>query len=149
VLAFAEWLASTPPSIMLAQSSWVVPTVQTVHIVVIAILWSSVLMVGLRVMGWAAPSQPLEATVERFRPWFWGALAVLATTGIILIVTEPPRELMAVSFWLKMLMLAVAVAVALLGRIFVEGRQAASWWRSRVPVPAADRDCSTGAMAAA
>jgi len=111
---------------MLAQSSWVVPTVQTVHIVVIAILWSSVLMVGLRVMGWAMPSQPLEATVERFRPWFWGALAVLATTGIILIVTEPPRELMAVSFWLKMLMLAVAVAVALSFLRSID-RNAASW----------------------
>lgn len=124
--SFAEWLAGTPPSLMLAQSSWIVPTAQTIHIVAISILWSSVLMVGLRLMGWAARSQALSATVERFRPWFWYALSVLAVTGIILIVTEPPRELLAVSFWLKMSTLAVAIALSAAFLRSVD-RNAASW----------------------
>src|SRR5437899_5996476 len=84
--SFADWLVNTTLSVALAKSSWVVPAMQTTHIVAIAILFSAVLMTGLRVMGWAGSDQTLKATVERFRAWIWGSLAVLAMTGIILIV---------------------------------------------------------------
>ena len=112
--SFANWLANTAPSIALAKSSWVVPTTQTTHIVAIAILFSSVLMVGLRVMGWAGRDQTLKATVAWFATWFWGSLVVLAVTGVILTVAEPPRQLLAISFWLKMSTLATAIAIAVL-----------------------------------
>lgn len=124
--SFANWLVSTALSVALAKSSWVVPAMQTTHIVAIAILFSSVLMVGLRVMGWAGRDQTLKATVERFRRWFWGSLAILAITGMILIVTEPPRQLLAISFWLKMSILAVAVAIAMLFLRSID-RNAAYW----------------------
>jgi hypothetical protein len=110
--SFVDWLASTPPSIALAKLSWIVPATQTVHIVAIAVLLSSVLMVGLRVMGWAGLGETLKATVARFGPWFWGSLIVLAMTGTILIVIEPRRELLTISFWLKMSALAVGIAIA-------------------------------------
>jgi hypothetical protein len=127
--SFAEWLVNTPPSIALANSSWVVPAMQTLHIVAIAVLFSSVLMVGLRVMGWAAQSQALKVTVGWYRRWFWGSLAVLAATGAILILIEPPRELLAISFWVKMSALAVAIALAILFLSSVD-RHAACWEES-------------------
>jgi len=124
--SFANWLVNTTLSIALAKSSWVVPAMQTTHIVAIAILFSSVLMVGLRVMGWAGRDQTLKATVERFCQWFWGSLAILAITGLILIVAEPPRELLVISFWLKMSTLAIAIAIAVLFRRSID-RNAAYW----------------------
>jgi len=99
---------------------------QTTHIVAIAILFSSVLMVGLRVMGWAGQDQALKATVERFCPWFLGSLVILALTGMILIVAEPPRQLLAISFWLKMSTLAIAIAIAVLFLRSI-GRNTAYW----------------------
>lgn len=126
MLTFANWLVNTPPSIALANASWVVPAMQTIHIVAIAVLFSSVLMVGLRVMGWAAQGQALKVIVGWHRRWFWGSLAVLAATGSVLIVTEPPRELMAISFWMKMSILAVAITVAVLFLRNVD-RHAACW----------------------
>jgi len=130
--SFANWLAGTPPSVALATTSWVVPATQTVHIVAIAILFSSVLMVGLRVMGWPVRGETPKASVERFGPWFWAALVVLAITGTILIVTEPPRELLTISFWLKMSVLAVGVAIAVLFLRSIH-RNADSWKRATGP----------------
>jgi hypothetical protein len=124
--SFAQWLAGTTLSVLLAQTSWIVPTAQTIHIVAIALLFSAVLMVALQVIGAIAPRQPLGATVARFRASFWGALIVLAATGAVLIVTEPPRELTAVSFWLKMAALAVGIAIALMFLRSVD-RDPASW----------------------
>ena len=109
---YLDWLSSNPFSLALSDAGWVVPVVQMIHIVSIAVLVSSVLMIDLRVMGWTARSQPLITTVTRFRPWFWGALLALALTGILMIVIEPVRELMAISFWVKMAALAVGVAIA-------------------------------------
>jgi hypothetical protein len=130
--SFADWLVNTAPSIALAKSPWVVPSMQTTHIVAIAILFSSVLMVALRVIGWAGQDQTLKATVERFCLWFWGSLVVLAITGMILIVTEPPRQLLAISFWLKMSTLAIAIAIAVLFLRSID-RNAAYWERPARP----------------
>jgi hypothetical protein len=124
--SFANWLVNTTLSVALAKSSWLVPAMQTTHIVAIAILFSSVLMAGLRVMGWAGRDQTLKATVERFGSWFWGSLVILAITGMILIVAEPPRQLLAISFWLKMSILAIAIAIAILFRRSID-RNAAYW----------------------
>lgn len=130
--SFADWLVNTTLSVALAKSSWVVPAMQTIHIVAIAILLSSVLMVGLRVMGCAGRDQTLKATLERFGPWFWGSLVILAITGIILIIAEPPRQLLAVSFWLKMSILAIAIAMAVL---FLRSiNRNAAYWESAAPL---------------
>ena len=44
--------------------------------------------------------------MARFGPWVWWALGVLLVTGALMIVGEPPRELLAISFWMKMALVA-------------------------------------------
>lgn len=134
MLSFATWLVNTPPSIALANAPFVVPLMQTIHIVAIAVLFSSVLMVGLRVMGWAARDQALSEVIAWHRRWFFGALIVLAATGAVLVLTEPPRELMAISFWVKMSTLALALAIAVRFVSSVERHR--SGWDAAVPAAA-------------
>ena len=102
----------TPLSLAMSTSPWVVPTMQTIHILSIAIIFTSVLLIAMRVLGYAWGGQSIRQTVDRFRPWAIAALIVLASTGIILILAEPMREVLAVSFWLKMVLLAVAIAIS-------------------------------------
>jgi hypothetical protein len=104
---FVQWLASTDVSNGLAGVPWIVPAVQSAHIVAIGIIFGSVLMLDLRVLGWAGVDQTMTQVTRRYAPWIWGPLAVLAISGVVLILTEPAREFLAVSFWLKMIMLAI------------------------------------------
>lgn len=99
---FAEWLAQTAPSLAIQNHEWVIPTVQSVHILAICAFVGSVLMIDLRILEWGWRDQTLSETQDRFGPWAWWALAVLLVTGLLMIVGEPPRELLAVSFWIKM-----------------------------------------------
>lgn len=110
---FIEWLAATPLSYSIGIAGWIIPTVQIIHILALAILFSSVLIVDLRVMGWAGHGQTLRATLDRFVPWFWAALGVLAFTGLVMIIAEPVRELRSTSFWVKMGVLAIGVSLAI------------------------------------
>lgn len=90
---------------------WVIPTVQTVHIVSIAIVMTSVAMLDLRLVGIAGRRQSLSAMGDRFLPWVWVALLVLLCSGSLLIIGEPGRELLNTVFWIKMSLLATAVVL--------------------------------------
>jgi hypothetical protein len=112
--SFAQWLEMTPVSVTIKAVVWIIPTVQSVHILTIGIVFVSLLMIALRVLGWAGMDQPFIAVVNRFAPWIRNGLIILAITGLILVIGEPVRELMSLSFWLKMALLAVGIASALL-----------------------------------
>ena len=111
-MAFIEWLSQTPLSLAIQTREWVVPTVQSVHIVAIGVVVASVFMIDLRVLGWAGRDQTLVQTVDRFGPWLYWALVVLLITGVLMVIGEPARELLSFSFWLKMSLVAFGTIIA-------------------------------------
>ena len=46
-------------------------------------------------------------------PWIWVGFAVLAVTGLLLVVGEPRRELISLPFWIKMGLIVVGLAAVL------------------------------------
>lgn len=113
VYGFAQWLQSTPVSVTIQSVEWIIPTVQSIHIVTIAVVFVALLTIALRVIGWMRTDQPFGVVIGRFAPWVRRGLVVLAATGLTMIVGEPVRELMSLSFWLKMGLLAIGIASAL------------------------------------
>jgi hypothetical protein len=109
---FVEWLSQTPLSLAIQTREWIIPTIQSVHIVAIAVVMGSVFMIELRIWGWAGRDQTMAETTARFGPWLMGALVVLLLTGAVMVVGEPERELLALSFWLKMILVAIGTIVA-------------------------------------
>jgi hypothetical protein len=87
--------------------------VQTVHIIAIAILLTSVYVVSFRLMGITRGGQTLAVLTAKSTPWIWAALCVLLGTGILLTITEPARELLNWAFRLKMLMILALSAILL------------------------------------
>ena len=89
-----------------------IPVIQSLHIVGIGIAVGSALMITLRVLGWAGTDQSLSQTLRRFGPWLMGALLLLLVSGSLLVVAEPVRELVTLSFWLKMTCVATLAVIA-------------------------------------
>ena len=110
---FVSWLAETPMSTLIQNVAWIIPTVQTIHILCVAIVMSSMAMIDLRLMGLGARSQSIPDMVTRFMPWVWTSLVILLLTGSILIIGEPARSLMNPAFILKMSMLICVIVVTL------------------------------------
>jgi uncharacterized membrane protein SirB2 len=128
---FAQWLGQTPISLAIQTHLWVIPTIQSVHIVCIGIVLASVFMIDLRIFGLAGRDQTLSQTTRRFIPWLWGALLVLLATGVLMVTGEPVRELMSLSFWLKMSLLAVGIVIAVSFQISLK-RNARHWEESAI-----------------
>jgi hypothetical protein len=114
VSEFAGWLSQTSISLAIQSHEWVIPTVQSVHIIAIAGVLGSVFMIMLRILAWAGSDQTLAQTTARFGPWLSWALCALMVTGAVMIVGEPMRQLLALSFWLKMGLVVIGIAVAVL-----------------------------------
>ena len=111
--AFCQWLEATPLSLTIQNVAWIIPTVQTIHIICVSIVFSSALMIDLRMLNILGRSQPTGAYAQRFIPWIWTTLIVLLLSGAILITGEPTRSLENPSFQIKMVLLILAMIVTL------------------------------------
>jgi hypothetical protein len=113
LIGFCSWLESTAPSQVVQNVGWIIPTVQTVHILCVAIVFSSAVLVDLRLLRLLGRDVPLPAVARRYLPTTWPVLLVLMITGGVLIVGEPRRSLLNSTFYIKMALLAVAIVMTL------------------------------------
>jgi hypothetical protein len=102
----SQWVGSLPISAAMRRITWLVPMMQTLHILSIGIVLSSVVMIDLRVWG-ASRSGTAIARSERFMPWMWTALAVATLTGIVLMLGSP-RSFRDGAFVAKLYMMGAA-----------------------------------------
>lgn len=124
--AFAGWLQATSASSIIKTVSWIIPLLQSIHILTIGVVFVSSLMIALRVLGYMRADEALVVVWQRFAPWMWGGLIVMAVTGLTLVVAEPVREFTALSFWIKMLLVLTAVTGSVLyGRLLLRVERAA------------------------
>jgi hypothetical protein len=137
---FSLWLSGTSFSLWLQTHFWVIPTVQSFHILAIAALFGSALMLDMRIFGLAGGSRNLTQLSRRYEPWIWWAFLVLLISGALLAIAEPVREFINPIFWIKMGLLPVAVVLNL---AFYAGvrRRAAGWDENGAP-HAAIRTCA-------
>jgi uncharacterized membrane protein SirB2 len=105
----ATWLGDTSLSQAVQTRTWLIATLQGVHILMIGLVFVSMLMIALRVLGKVRTDESVEAVWARFTPFLRGGLVVIALTGLVLVIGEPLREVSALSFWIKMGLIAIAV----------------------------------------
>lgn len=116
VTEFGDWLYATPVATAIRETSWIIPNIQSIHILAIAVLIGSALCTELRFAGVLATDRPAADVLRRFLPWMRWALLVLLTTGVILVVAEPGRTLTNNVFITKMVLVAGASLVTLRAR---------------------------------
>jgi hypothetical protein len=131
VLRFCEWLDATRLSTEIKTIEWLIPTIQTIHILSISAVMGAAAMVNLRILGALPRTQSLAAAAHRFVPWIWWALLVLFLSGCTLIIGEPARSLPNPAFLLKMSMLAVVLLITLALQRGL--RRDAGFWESSAP----------------
>ncbi len=83
----------------------------------IGVVFVSILVVALRVLGRMRAEEPLVRVWNRFAPFLWTGIVLMAITGLLLTIAEPVREFMTLSFRVKMVLLVVCISsAALFGR---------------------------------
>lgn len=109
--AFCDWLSGTPLSLTIQGVSWIIPMVQSVHIIAVTMVMGSVLMTDMKLLGVVGRGVSVKQMNRRFLPWIGGALVVLLLTGSVLTIAEPARELINNVFRFKMALIVVICAL--------------------------------------
>jgi len=89
------------------------PIIQTVHILGIAVIMGTVVMLNLRLLGLAAVGQSVAEMRCRLLPWFWWALLLNALSGAVLVLALPARYFNNPIFISKMALIVVAATLTL------------------------------------
>jgi len=85
------------------------PILQTIHLLGVAILMASAVMISLRVLGLACRRQQLNEMLSRLFPWFLASLPVMLISGLPFFLARPQRYLTNPIFGYKILFLFLAL----------------------------------------
>lgn len=118
MLALVRWLSETSASSAIRGVDGLILILQTIHILAIAMVISSLLMIDLRVLQVTkSQTQSIADAAHRFEPWIWIGLGLLAASGAPLIIAEPQRTLPNSLFQTKIVLIALAAATTYFLRI--------------------------------
>ena len=106
------------------------PIVQTIHLLGIAVIMSSVVLLDLRILGVALPSQEVPELTRRVMPWVWWTLPVMLLSGLPFVFARPQRYFTNPVFGLKFALLLPAIALAAL--LHFNGIRKPDYWVTKL-----------------
>ena len=102
LLEFCRWLQYSGPLHAMWDSPIFFPIVATIHLMGLALIGGSVLVVDLRMLGWALPGQSVASLAQDAERWLLRGLGVMITTGILLFMCFATKYYYLTFFWVKM-----------------------------------------------
>ena len=108
-LPFFEWCGKTWLGTTVRDTVWAFPVIETFHLLALAVLLGTVLIVNLRYSGWARTRSSYAEMARELEPWMLTSLAVLILSGIPMFLSEPMKCYESYSFPIKMILLVVAI----------------------------------------
>jgi hypothetical protein len=92
------------------ESTWLFPAIESTHLLALALLGGSILIVSLSILGWGLKT-PVAELYKSAHRYMNAAVILLLITGLLLGVSEPVKLYGRQAFWVKMISLGVALLV--------------------------------------
>jgi hypothetical protein len=101
-LAFFTWCENSWLGEGVRDSSWLFPVIESLHLLGLAVIGGSVVVVNLSLLGLAMGPRSAAQLWHDTRPWFVGSLAVMLGSGFLLFTSEAVKLYYHEAFWVKM-----------------------------------------------
>lgn len=106
--AFFTWLETTPIAVEVAESAWMFPTFEALHVLGLALVVGSIAAFDLRTLGLAWPTRQRGALVREILPWTWTGFVIAVVTGLLLFASSATTYVENRVFLAKMGLLVLA-----------------------------------------
>ena len=103
-----EWCESTAVGQVVRDSLWLFPVIEAIHLLALALMGGTILVVDLRLLGFGLRNQRVADLADSAQPWLVGALLTMIGTGVPMFLSEAIKCYYSPPFWYKMSFLAVA-----------------------------------------
>ena len=105
------WLGHTPVGVYMRDSTNGFATVETTHLLGLALLGGVILLLGLGALNVAVAGETPAATARSLRPVFALALTAMLASGVLLVASKPLRYFLSPPFRWKIALLVVGVGL--------------------------------------
>jgi len=109
LLPLFQWMARTSLGIFMRDSTWGFAIIEAVHLLALAILGGTVLILDLRLFGFFMRRRPATLLARETSRYFWASLTVMAISGALLAASEALKCYYNPAFRWKMVILAAAI----------------------------------------
>src|SRR4029079_16337289 len=92
----------------IAESTWMFPTIETIHVIALVTVIGTISLVDLRLVGVKGHALRVSQLAKDTLPWTWGAFALAAITGSLLWVSKASSYMDTPWFLAKLALLALA-----------------------------------------
>ena len=89
-------------------SLYLFPTLEAIHVVALALVFGTITVVDLRILGIASTQRPFHRVSRDMLKWTWGAFILAALTGSLMFVTNARVYWDNTFFRIKMLLIVLA-----------------------------------------
>lgn len=113
MLPFFQWCDGTRLSVVIRESLWLFPVIESFHLLALAVLGGAILVVDLRLWGLGLRRQPVARLARDVQPWMLGSLGVMLTSGFMLFLSEALKCYDNLPFQVKMIFLFFAIVFTL------------------------------------
>ena len=108
-LPLFTWADHTAVGLAIRASRWLFPVIEAFHLVALALLGGTVLIVDMRLLGWGLRSRPVSELARDMQPWMVAGLIVMLASGFLLFLSEPTKLYDNLPFQIKMVFLFLAI----------------------------------------
>ena len=119
ILEFCQWLYDLPWVVKLEESDNLFPIIESVHVLAIGLMAGTLMTVDLRVLGATFRRESVRRIAEALLPYTWAGFALMVATGLPLFAAESVKLINNPAFLVKLVLLALAGANALLFHLTV------------------------------
>jgi len=106
---FFQWCDQSWLGTAVRDHLWAFPLIETFHLLALAVLLGTVLIVNLRVLGFGAKYSSVAQIAQELERWMVWSIVVLIASGIPMMMSEPMKCYESSSFLIKMILLIVAI----------------------------------------
>jgi hypothetical protein len=92
----------------IAESTWMFPTIESIHVIALVTVVGMIAIVDLRLIGVASRNLAVTKLSKDTLPWVWGAFALAAITGLLLFCSKASSYVINPYFLWKMGLLVLA-----------------------------------------
>ena len=109
ILAFLQSISNWAPIVLIRDSKYGMPSVQSFHLVGLMILLTTVVTMDLRLAGLGLRDYTLSMLARQLKPWTVGAIVLVMSSGLLIFLATPGKYVDSHPFRLKMALLCCAL----------------------------------------
>ena len=108
ILRLCAWLESTQVAGAIRESTWLFPTIETIHVLSIVLVVGSIAMFDLRLLDLASRDRSVTEVYDDVMPWTRASFVCAVIAGSLLFSSSATKYYANIPFRLKMLTLLLA-----------------------------------------